>query len=249
MNALASEAVSTAKTALFAALRRGEDTLKPRKELSQAEQAAERERAANASLMRQMQKSRADAIRKDVDAECSRLKAEIEAECAAVLPGFEVQVAVESHRLVMLLEARARRDEVETARAELEHDFENLRVRLGEVESQIAAIHASDDRSDAAMGRVHMLGLDRSDIQALVEAAGAQLEELTLPALGDLERGWQAAKTEARFRALHQIMSQLEARLLQCAALARDTLGPGQYPDLRYRPCALMRQAAQQTIV
>ena len=249
MNALASEAVSTAKTALFAALRRGEDTLKPRKELSQAEQAAERERAANANLMRQMEKARADAIRKDVDAECSRLKAEIEAECAAVLPGFQLVVSVQSSALVALLEAKARADEIQAARAELQHDLENLNIRLAEVQTQIDALHAKSDRSEADNGQAHFLLLDQADIRALIEAATAQLEELTLPALADLERQWRDAQLQARFRARAAVMQELERRLMQMAQEARDVLGPGQLPDLRYRPCALMRQAAQATIV
>ena len=122
MNAIASEAVSTAKTALIAALRRGEDTLKPRKELSAAEQAAEREKAANANLMRQMAKARADAIAKTVAAEVAQLTAEIEAECQAVLPGFPVAVSVESHKLVMLMEARARRPLAAPRQRPVTHD-------------------------------------------------------------------------------------------------------------------------------
>ena len=249
MNALASEAVSTARTMLNSALRRGEDTLKPRRELTEAEQAQAREKAASDRLLAQMEKARADAIGKSVSAEVAQLRAEIETECQAVLPGFQVDVTVESHRLTMLLEARSRRDEVETARAQLEHDLENLRVRLGEVESQIASLHAKPDRSEADNGSAHFLLLDQADIKALIEAATAQLESLEPPALGDLERQWRDARLQARFRARAAVMLELESRLLNLAVEARDTLGPGQLPDLRYRPCALMRQAAQQTIV
>jgi hypothetical protein len=51
MNALASEAVSNARTMLNAAIRAGKDTLAPRKELTEAQQAAEREKAANDRLV------------------------------------------------------------------------------------------------------------------------------------------------------------------------------------------------------
>ncbi|MFM2006163.1 MAG: hypothetical protein RLZZ09_1818 [Pseudomonadota bacterium] len=249
MNAIASEAVSNARTMLNAAIRAGKDTLAPRKELTEAQQAAEREKAANDRLLAQMEKARADAIAKSVNAECSKLTADILAECQAVLPGYEVDISIESHRLVMLLEARARHDEIQAARDELAHDIETLQCRLADVESQIAAIHASGDRGDAAMGRVHVLGLDRSDIQALIEAASSQLEELTLPAMADLERGWRDAQLAARFKARHQVMVEMEKRLLVLATEARDVLGPGNWPDLRYRPSAIMRQAAQATII
>lgn len=243
------EAVTGARNLLHSAIRAGRDTLAPRKALTEAEQAQAREKAANDRILAQAEKARADAVRKDVGAECSRLKAEIEAECAAVLPGFQVDVVIEQHRLTALLEARARREEVETARAELDHDLENLRVRLGEVESQIASLHAKPDRSEADNGSAHFLLLDQADIKALIEAATAQLESLEPPALGDLERQWRDARLQARFRARAAVMLELESRLLNLAVEARDTLGPGQLPDLRYRPCALMRQAAQQTIV
>ncbi len=249
MNAIASDAVASARAMLNNAIRACRDTFTARKELTAAEQAAARERAANDNLLGQMQKARADAISRQVRGETKELTDAIKAECQSVLPGFAPDVTVESHRLTLLLEAKSRLADIQAARNELQHDLENLRTRLGEVETQIAAIHAGDDRSDAAMGRVHMLGLDRSDIAALIEAAAAQMEALELPALGDLERGWLAAKTEARFRARAAVMGELERRLLDLATEARAILGPGQHPELRYRPNAVMRQAAQQAIV
>ncbi len=249
MNASASEAVSTARAALHSAIRAGKDTLKPRKELSQAEQAEAREQAANANLLRQMEKARADAIAKDVEGECAQLRAEIEAECQAALPNFPVAVNIESHRLVMLLEAKALADEIAAARAELQHDLENLNIRLAETQTAIDALHAKPDRSEADNGQAHFLLLDQADIKALIEAATAQLESLELPALGDLERQWRDAQLQARFRARAAVMLEMERRLLSLAVEARDSLGPGQYPDLRYRPSAVMRMAAQATII
>jgi hypothetical protein len=248
MNAVA-QSVSDAINHVHAALKSGLDTKEARKALTEAEKAAQRERETNDRLLAQMEKARADAIAKSVNAECAKLTADILAECQAVLPGYEVDISIESHRLVMLLEARARHDEIQAARDELAHDIETLQCRLADVESQIAAIHASGDRGDAAMGRVHVLGLDRSDIQALIEAASSQLEELTLPAMADLERGWRDAQLAARFKARHQVMVEMEKRLLVLATEARDVLGPGNWPDLRYRPSAIMRQAAQATII
>lgn len=243
------EAVTGARNLLHSAIRAGRDTLAQRKALTEAEAAEAREKAANDRLLAQMEKARADAIGKSVAAECSKLRDDILAECAAVLPGYQVDVVIESHRLTQLLEASARRAEVEGARAELDHDLENLRVRLGEVESQIAAIHASDDRSDAAMGRVHMLGLDRADIAALIEAAQSQLETLTIPAIADAERAWRDAKLAARYRARHQIIVEMEKRLLTLATEARDAFGPGFGTEHRYKPCQLMRQSCVNSII
>lgn len=249
MNALATDAVASARDMLHGAIRAGRDTFTARKELTAAETAAAKEKAMSDKILAQAQAARRDAIARSVEAECMELRSAILAECAAALPGFQVEVVIESHRLTALLEARARREEVETARAELDHDLENLRVRLGEVESQIAAIHASDDRSDAAMGRVHMLGLDRSDIAALIEAAQSQLETLTIPAIADAERAWRDAQLAARYRARHQVMVEMEKRLLTLATEARDAFGPGFGTEHRYKPCQLMRQSCVNSII
>ena len=249
MNALASDAVASARDMLHSAIRAGADTLKPRRELTEAEAAQAREKAISDKILAQAEKARRDAIARSVEAECMELRSAILAECAAVLPGFQVDVVIEQHRLTALLEARSRRDEVETARAELQHDLENLNTRLADVESQIASLHAKPDRSEADNGQAHFLLLDQADIRALIEAAQAQLETLELPALGDLERGWRDARLQARFRARAAVMLELESRLLNLAVEARDTLGPGQLPDLRYRPCTAMRMAAQATII
>lgn len=243
------EAVQSARQMLHSAIRAGKDTLTPRRELTEAEQAQAREKAMSDKILAQAEKARRDAIARSVEAECMELRSAILAECAAVLPGFQVDVVIESHRLTALLEARARRDEVEAARAELQHDLENLRVRLGEVESQIAAIHASDDRSDAAMGRVHMLGLDRADIAALIEAAQSQCETLELPDVSQLERQWRDAQLAARYRARHQVMVEMEKRLLTLATEAREAFGPGFGTEHRYKPCQLMRQSCVNSII
>ena len=248
MNAIASEAVSTARAALHSAIRAGKDTLKPRRELTDAEQAQARERAANDRLLAQMEKARADAIGKSVEAECAQLRAEIEAECQAVLPGFPVAVSVESHRLVMLLEAKARADEIAAARAELQHDLENLNIRLAETQTAIGQLHAKPDRSEADNGQAHFLLLDQADIKALIEAATAQLEELTLPALGDLERGWGKAKADARHRALHGVVLELERRLIAVAHQIAADIGLADTAN-RYVPSAAMRQAVSRSIV
>ena len=249
MNAIASDAVASARDMLHGAIRAGRDTFTARKELTAAEQAQAREQAMNDKILAQAEKARRDAIARSVEAECMELRSAILAKCAAVLPGFQVDVVIESHRLTTLLEARARRDEVEAARAELQQDLENLNIRLAETQTAIDQLHAKPDRSEAENGQAHFMLLDQADIKALIEAATAQLEELTLPALGDLERGWRDAQLQARFKARAAVMAELEARLMQMAQEARDVLGPGQLPDLRYRPCALMRQAAQATIV
>jgi hypothetical protein len=249
MNAIASEAVNSARTALNAAIRAGADTLRPRKELSAAEQAAEKEKAMSDKILAQAEAARRSAIEKEVTAEVAALTAAIEAECQAVLPGYEVAVNIESHRLTMLLEARGRRDEVETARAELAHDIENLNVRLAEVQTQIDALHAKPDRSEADNGSAHFLLLDKADIEALIQAATAQLETLELPALGDLERAWQDARRQAKFAALHQVMVEMEKRLLTAAVAARDAYGPGAGTEYRYKPCQLMRQSCVNSIV
>lgn len=200
-------------------------------------------------ILAQAEAARRSAIEKEVNAEVSKLTADILAECQAVLPGYEVAVNVESHRLTMLLEAKGRADEIQAARNEFEHDLENLRVRLAEVQTKIDALHAKPDRTEADNGQAHFLLLDKADIEALVTAAQAQLEELTLPAMADLESSWRQAQLQARFGARAKVMVELERRLLNLATEARDTLGPGQNPDLRYRPSAIMRQAAQATIV
>ena len=249
MNALASDAVASARDMLHSAIRAGADTLKPRRELTEAEAAQAREKAISDKILAQAEKARRDAIARSVEAECMELRSAILAECAAALPGYAVDVVIESHRLTQLLEARSRADEIQAARAELQHDLENLNTRLADVESQIASLHAKPDRSEADNGQAHFLLLDQADIKALIEAATAQLESLELPALGDLERQWRDAQLQARFRARAGLMLELEARLLRMAQEARDTLGPGQYPDLRFRPSALMRQAAQATII
>ena len=249
MNALATDAVASARDMLHGAIRAGRDTFTARKELTAAETAAAKEKAMSDKILAQAQAARRAAIARSVEAECMELRSAILAECAAVLPGYQVDVVIESHRLTALLEARARREEVETARAELQHDLENLNTRLAETQTAIDQLHAKPDRSEADNGQAHFLLLDQADIKALIEAATAQLEELTLPALGDLERGWLAAKTEARFKARAALMLEMESRLLNLAQEARDVLGPGQYPDLRYRPSAIMRMAAQATIV
>ena len=243
------EAVTGARNLLHSAIRAGRDTFTARKELTAAEAAEAREKAMSDKILAQAEAARRSAIQKDVDAECAQLRADILAECAAVLPGFVVEVAIESHRLTSLLEARARAAEIQAARAELQHDLENLNIRLAETQTAIGALRARPERSEADNGQAHFLLLDQADIKALIEAATAQLEELTLPALGDLERGWRDAQLQARFRARAIVMLELERRLLDLAVEARDTLGPGQSPDLRYRPSAIMRMAAQATIV
>ena len=243
------EAVQSARHMLNAAIRAGKDTLVPRKELTAAEEAAEKQRALSDKILAQAEAARAAAIQKEVNAECAKLRDDILAECNAALPGFDVGVVVESHRLVQLLEAKGRADEIAAARAELENDIANLQIRLAEVQTQIDALHAKPDRSEADNGQAHFLLLDKADIEALIQAATAQLETLELPALADLERGWRDAQLAARFKARHQVMVELENRLLALATEARDTLGPGQNPGLRYRPSAIMRQAAQATIV
>jgi hypothetical protein len=246
MNALAIEA---ARDMLHQALRLGEPTNGVRKEVAAAEAAEARSRAASERVLAQAEASRAKAIRQAVDGECAQLRQAIMAECAAVLPGFDVAVTIETHRLVMLLEAKARRDEAESARAELANDLETLRARLADVESQISAIHASDDRSDTALGRVHLLGLDKADIQALIEAASAQLEAIALPGLADEERAWQQAQLAARYGARHQIILELESRLLKMAGEARDAVGPGAWVEYRFQPSPLLRQVCANSIL
>ena len=241
------EAVQSARQMLHSAIRAGKDTLKPRRELTEAEQAEARERAANDAILSQMEQARADAIAKEVHAECAQLYAEILAECAEYLPNFEPTITVESHRLTALLEARGRADAALAAKAELENDIATLTSRLAEIQTAIDQLHAKPDRSEADNGRAHFLMLDRSDLAALIEAAQSQLEALEIPPLADLQRAWNEAQIAARFGARRQVMTALEARLMAMAVEARDSVGHAAF--LRYTPSAVMRQAAQQAIV
>lgn len=243
------EAVQSARQMLHSAIRAGADTLKPRRELTEAEQAQAREKAMSDKILAQAEKARRDAISRSVEAECMELRSAILAECAAVLPGYAVDVVIESHRLTALLEARARRDEVETARAELQHDIANLEIRLAEVKTAIDQLHAKPDRSEADNGQAHFLLLDRSDIEALRTAAKSQLETLELPDVSQLERQWRDAQLAARYRARHQVMVEMEKRLLTLATEARDAFGPGFGTEHRYKPCQLMRQSCVNSII
>jgi len=233
---------------LHSALRRGEGTTKARKELTAAEAAEAKERETNDRLLSQMAKARAAAIGKQVEKDCESLRADILAECQAILPGFEPAVAIESHHLTLLLEARSRRADVEAARDELDADLDTLRARLADVEGQLAALQAKADRTEADNGAAHFLLLDQADIRALMEAAEAQKEALVFPDLSGLDRQWTRAKANARHSAMHRVMVELEGRLLDTAQVVANDIGLADTAN-RYVPSAAMRQAVARSIV
>ena len=241
-------AVETARNLLNSALRRGEGTAKARKELGAALAAEAKERETNDRLLGQMAKARADAIAKQVEKDCESLRADILAECQGVLPGFEPAVAIESHHLTLLLEARSRHADVVAARDELDADLDTLRARLADVETQLSALQAKPSRTEADNGAAHFLLLDRADIRALMEAAEAQREALQFPDLSGLDRQWTRAKANARHSAMHRVMVELEARLLDAAHTVAADVGLADTQH-RYSPSAAMRQAVARSIV
>ena len=222
---------------IHTALRKGRSTAQARQEL-----------AAQADLVAQRQGEAEGVIAAFVTSETEALRKSILAECQAFLPEFEPPVLIESVTLTRLMEARAKRDEIEATRAELSADLANLKSRLADVESQINAIHAGGDRSDAALGIVTLLAMDQVDIQALMSAAETQLAALKSPPVADLERAWKDTQVNARFAARAAVMTELERRLLAMADEARSALG-ATATHLRYRPGAGMRQAVSQSIV
>lgn len=243
-----SEAVSTAKNLLHNTLRRGGSTAQARKDLTDAEQAETKERAATDKILAETEKAHADAIRKQVEAECGLLREDITAECESILPGFEPEFVIESHHLTLLLEGRARHAETLAAQDELDGDLKNLTARRVEVEGQLAALHAKPERSDTENGQAHFLVLDQADIKALIEAATAQRDALVLPDLSGLERRWKKARADARHAALKQVMTELESRLLTMAHTVSADVGLAETRH-RYVPSPEMRQAVSRSIV
>lgn len=241
-------AVSTARNLLNAALRRGDGTVSARQSLTAAEQAEARDRAAHDRVLSQMEQARADAIAKQVRVEVKELADAILAECDSILPGFEPPVPIESHRLALLLEAKSRLADVQGARDELDADLDTLRARLADVDGQLAALQAKPDRGEADNGAAHFLLLDQADIRALIQAAEAQRDALEFPDVSGLERQWTKAKADARHAALHQVMLELEARLLATAQTVASDIGLAETRH-RYVPSPLMRQAVSRSIV
>lgn len=241
-------AVSTARNLLDAALRRGDGTVAARQSLTAAEQAEARDRAAHDRVLSQMEQARADAIAKQVRVGAKELADAILAECDSILPGFEPTVTIESHHLTLLLEGRSRLADVQAAKDELDADLDTLRARLADVDGQLAALQAKPDRTEADNGQAHFLLLDKADIRALIEAAGAQRDALVFPDVSGLERQWTKAKADARHGALHQTMLELETRLLATAQTVSADIG---LAEVRYRyvPSPVMRQAVARSIV
>lgn len=248
MASTAHEALTTAKFMLNAALRRGDNTVKARRELTEAEQAEARDRDAHDRLLAQMEQASAESVGQAVAAECAALRADILAECAAILPGFAPAIVIESHRLALLLEGRARHADMVAARDELDADLENLQARLADVEGQLAALHAKPERTDVENGTAHFLVLDQADIKALMTAAGAQKDTLQLPDLSGLERRWTKARADARHGALKLVMVELEGRLLATAHSVAADVGLADTQH-RYVPSPEMRQAVSRSIV
>lgn len=240
--------IESARRLVESTLRRGQDTGQARRELTEAETKAEQQIAAQARALEQVDAEKRQAIERQAEGELEALRQSIADECADLLPGFHVDISIDGSKLIALLSVLADRREMEERKALFAEESAALQTRLDGVQTQIDAIRQSPEQTDASLGRLHLLTMDASDLSGMLAAAQQQLAEVELPNTADALKAWNVAARDSRFAARHQVMLELESRLLKLAVEARQNYGN---TDTRYRwklPL-LVRQNAQAGII
>jgi len=241
-------AVQTAKRTLAGVLRHGQDSSAARHELTEAERKAEAEQAHQDAARADIERARRETVRQQADEEIAKLASSIRSECGELLPGFPVDVRIDRVKLEALLSALADRRENEERRTMYLEELAGLESRIAAIDSELSTLRAKAEPSDADLGRVHLLNLDKTDLERLMTEARDQLSGWTLPNVADLDRALNQAARDARFGARHQIMRELESRLCRLAIEAREAYGLSN-TTYRWKLPLLIRQNAQAGII
>jgi hypothetical protein len=240
--------IETARRGLENLLRRGADTSKARQALSEVERKELAEQARQDTAQAEVERAKREAIRQQADEEIAKLASSIRSECGELLPGFPVDVRIDRVKLEALLSALADRRENEERRTMYLEELAGLESRIAAIDSELSTLRAKAEPSDADLGRVHLLNLDKTDLERLMTEARDQLSGWTLPNVADLDRAWNQAARDARFGARHQIMRELESRLCRLAIEAREAYGLSN-TTYRWKLPLLIRQNAQAGII
>jgi len=241
-------AIDAAKRGLDSVLRRGQDSSKARQELTEAERKAEADQAAQARALEQVAIEKRQAIEQLAEGELTTLRQSIAAECEALLPGFAVDISIDGSKLISLLSVLADRRSQEEAKALFAEESASLQNRLDGIQTQIDAIRQSPERSDADLGRLHILSLDAADLSGMLAATQQQFAEVQLPDTSIALKAWNSAAKDARYQARYQVMLELESRLLRLAEEAHSAYGLSS-TAYRWKLPLIVRQAAQQGII